>query len=288
LKLLTSEKSNKKFPDEIRFSASAPEDSDSDSVADYDDFALNEIKDYHVQGDHEDIDNIYKPEEYDSSGCPIVPIAFSGMMGRLGNVMCVYSNFIAIQWKLGFKYFLPKYMNHHTAKDITKPYFQSIFKNVSFPTATWTNISLARNAMPNDVVLFNNSRTGYKEVSCNKHFLRETHLQPFITEQLACAYKNECVGKSCLHCKGSCLCTNLWVTEAGGANYLDLSFVGDVLQDVIKYHLQFNDDITDKAKNVINNVANMIEAEVNTMFVGVHVRRTDFNEYSKFSERTFE
>ena len=68
-----------------------------------------------------DLSNIYKPDDYDSSGCPIVPMAFSGMTGRLGNVMCTYSNFIALKWKLGFKYFLPQYMNHHTEKDITKP-----------------------------------------------------------------------------------------------------------------------------------------------------------------------
>ena len=35
-----------------------------------------------------DISNIYKLDAYDSSGCPTVPMAFSGMMVRLGNVMC--------------------------------------------------------------------------------------------------------------------------------------------------------------------------------------------------------
>ena len=74
-----------------------------------------------LPGSLSDLSNIYKPEDYDSSGCPTVPIAFSGMTGRQGNVMCVYANFIALQWKLGFKYFLPQYMNHHTEKDITKP-----------------------------------------------------------------------------------------------------------------------------------------------------------------------
>ena len=60
-----------------------------------------------LPGSVSDISNIYKLEDYDSSGCPTVPIAFSGMMGRLGNVMCVYSNFITLQWKLEFKYFFP-------------------------------------------------------------------------------------------------------------------------------------------------------------------------------------
>ena len=36
------------------------------------------------------------------------------MTGQLGNVMSTYANMIAIQWRLGFKYFLPRYMNHHT------------------------------------------------------------------------------------------------------------------------------------------------------------------------------
>ena len=233
-------------------------------------------------GSESDIYNIYKPEEYDSYGCPIVPIAFSGMTGRLGNVMCVYSNFIALQWKLGFKYFLPKYMNHHTNKDITKPYFQDIFKNVSFPTATWTNVTLARNAEKNDLVLFNNSMTNYKEISCNKHFHRVDHLQPIITDQLTCAKRNKCTGKSCLDCQGSCLCTNIWVTQAGGANYLDLGFVGDVLENIVENHLQFKDHIVDAAVDVIENVARKISADDETHFVGVHVRRSDFHEYSKF------
>jgi len=234
-------------------------------------------------GSESDMYNIYKPDEYDSSGCPIVPIAFSGMMGRLGNVMCVYSNFIALQWKLGFKYFLPKYMNHHTDKDITKPYFQDIFKNVSFPTATWTNVTtLARNAEKNDLVLFNNSRTNYQEISCNKHFHRVDHLQPMISDQLSCANHNKCAGKSCLDCKGSCPCTNIWVTQAQGANYLDLGFVGDVLENIIHNHLQFKDHIEDAAAKVIENVARKISADDETHFVGVHVRRSDFKEYSKF------
>ena len=66
-----------------------------------------------------------------------------------------------------------------------------------------------------------------------------------------------------------------------GANYLDLSFVGDVLEDIIKHHLQFRDDIINAAVDTIDNVARNISADHDTLFVGVHVRRTDFSVYSK-------
>jgi len=235
-----------------------------------------------LPGSQSDISNIYAPDEYDASGCPIVPMAFVEMVGRLGNMMCTYSNMIAMQWKLGFKYFLPKYMNYHTEKDITKPYFQSIFKNVSFPTANWANFTLARNDENINLLMFNNSRTNYKEITCNKHFHNIKHLQPIITEQMECAITNKCFRKSCLECKGSCMCTNIWVTQWGGANYLDLSLVGFILKDIIKYHLQFRDEIVASAVDAIENVARDISADETTRFVAVHVRREDFKMYSKF------
>lgn len=41
--------------------------------------------------------------DYDSEGCPTVPFVFSGMTGRLGNVMSTYANMIAFHWRLGYK-----------------------------------------------------------------------------------------------------------------------------------------------------------------------------------------
>ena len=84
------------------------------------------------------------------------------------------------------------------------------------------------------------------------------------------------------------MCDNLWITEAIGANTLDLSFVNDVLPEIIQKHLQFNDDITKRATQIISETAKKIHAVTNTtskdniVFVGVHVRRTDFHEFSKF------
>ena len=46
---------------------------------------------------------------YDSAGCPVAPVAFSGMTGRLGNIITTYVHFIALQYRLGFQYFLPLY-----------------------------------------------------------------------------------------------------------------------------------------------------------------------------------
>ena len=226
------------------------------------------------------LSNIYHPHHYDKSGCPVVPIAYSEMTGRLGNVMSTYANFIAIQRKLGLKYFLPKYINH-LKKNLTKPILQSIFKNVSFPTASLTRISLTQDAKPEDRITFSNVRTNYTETDCNKQFFRIDNILPTLTEQLACAYKNKCVGKSCLQCNGSCLCTNIWVTKAIGANFLEWSLVGDVLDEIIRDHFRFTDSILLKAKHIIQMVGKQMNEDVQTVYVGVHIRRTDFHQFSK-------
>ena len=51
-------------------------------------------------------------------------------------MISTYINFIALQWKLGYKYHLPQH-NFNPDGKLTKPYLESIFKNVSFPTAYW-------------------------------------------------------------------------------------------------------------------------------------------------------
>ena len=56
-----------------------------------------------------DLVNLAVPEDYDQRGCPRVPVSFSGMTGRLGNIICTYVNFIALEYKLGYKYHLPQY-----------------------------------------------------------------------------------------------------------------------------------------------------------------------------------
>ena len=92
--------------------------------------------------------NIPSPGDYDEAGCPRVPISFSGMTGRLGNIISTYVNFIALQWKLGYKYHLPQHSDSSPDAWLTKPYLQSIFKNVSFPTANWSNWTEPRDAGP--------------------------------------------------------------------------------------------------------------------------------------------
>ena len=99
------------------------------------------------------------PNYYDERGCPKVPISFSGMTGRLGNIMSTYVNFIALEYKLGYKYHLPLFINLEPA-NLSRPFLTQIFKNVSFPTAHWSNFenSNFRDAGDEDVILFNNSR----------------------------------------------------------------------------------------------------------------------------------
>ena len=92
--------------------------------------------------------NMPSPGDYDEAGCPRVPISFSGMTGRLGNIISTYVNFIALQWKLGYKYHLPQHSDSSPEAWLTKPYLQSIFKNVTFPTANWSNWTEPRDAGP--------------------------------------------------------------------------------------------------------------------------------------------
>ena len=92
--------------------------------------------------------NIPSPADYDEAGCPRVPISFSAMTGRLGNIISTYVNFIALQWKLGYKYHLPQHSDSSPDAWYTKPYLQSIFKNVSFPTANWSNWTVPIDAGP--------------------------------------------------------------------------------------------------------------------------------------------
>ena len=97
--------------------------------------------------------NIPSPADYDESGCPRVPISFSGMTGRLGNIISTYVNFIALEWKLGYKYHLPQHTDSSPDAWLTKSYLQNIFRNVSFPTANWSNWTEPRDAGPTGEVI---------------------------------------------------------------------------------------------------------------------------------------
>ena len=60
---------------------------------------------------------------------------------------------------------------------MTKPLLSRVFKNVSFPTAQWSSFfdkeeSRWRNAGQGDLLLFNNSRTGFQYRDCGKDYLR--------------------------------------------------------------------------------------------------------------------
>ena len=74
--------------------------------------------------------NLPSPEDYDQRGCPRVPISFSGMTGRLGNVISTYVNFIALQYKLGYRYHLPQRSNVWEECCDTKSFLQSVFKEI--------------------------------------------------------------------------------------------------------------------------------------------------------------
>ena len=217
--------------------------------------------------------NLPSPGDYDERGCPRVPISFSGMTGRLGNIISTYVNFIALEYKLGYKYHLPQRSASTEDAWVTKSYLESIFRNVSFPTANWNWTRWPQNAGPGDVMVFNNSRTGLRELDCGLDFRREENVEPLFSELYKCASDASC----------NLTERSIWVTVAGGANYPDFSFMGDVLPDIIRHHLQFTDQVAGEAREVVEGVVlqRNIEAELHLM-VGVHVRRTDFKEFSKF------
>ena len=87
--------------------------------------------------------NIPSPADYDEAGCPRVPIAFSGMTGRLGNMVSTYVNFIALQWKLGYRYHLPQ---HSDSREYIQAWISLVEMvhsvaegSLSAPVRKWTN-----------------------------------------------------------------------------------------------------------------------------------------------------
>jgi hypothetical protein len=60
-----------------------------------------------------------------SDGCPKTPISTFDPVGRLGNTFSSYANYIAIQWQLGYRLYLPAR---------TKAELSAILENVTFPT----------------------------------------------------------------------------------------------------------------------------------------------------------
>ena len=173
-------------------------------------FCLHFYYDFPLSDSNQDVsqkypeDNLGAPSDYDSRGCPLVPVAFSGMTGRLGNIISTYANFIALEYRLGHKYHLPLYMNFDPV-NLTKPWLATIFKNVSFPTAHWSNfsrveISNYRDAGPTDVMLFNNSRTNGENRDCDLNYTRVENVMPKFDELEQC-FRNRGVaeGKSAPH-----------------------------------------------------------------------------------------
>ena len=57
--------------------------------------------------------------------------------------------------------------------------------------------------------------------------------------------------------------------------------MGDVLPHIIRDHLQFTDRVNNEAKGVVKAALSKRSLD-NHVMVGVHVRRTDYNAYSKW------
>ena len=104
---------------------------------------------------------------------------------------------------------------------------------------------------------------------CNLKYTRHENVEPIFSDLSKCVKENNC----CPDCEGD----NIWITIATGANYPDFEFIGSVLQDIIRDHLQFTDEVIRHARASIN----FVEAKLKIKnidilddhhFVGVHVR----------------
>ena len=62
------------------------------------------------------------------------------------------------------------------------------------------------------------------------------------------------------------------MTSAVGANYIHFDFIGSELEAIIKYHLQFTDDIERAARKEIDRVSVTTGNLKDMVYIGVHVR----------------
>ena len=70
---------------------------------------------------------------------------------------------------------------------------------------------------------------------------------------------------------------SVWITLGGGANFPYFPFIGSVLQDIVKDHLQFTDEIIQQAEASMKYVETKVKLKkinknIKYHFVGVHVR----------------
>ena len=86
--------------------------------------------------------------------------------------------------------------------------------------------------------------------------------------------ENNCKDKECPNCFQG----HIWITKTGGTNFPKLQFIGSVLQDIIRDHLQFTHEVISKAKASIHDVETKLKLQnnnenlVDQKYVGVHVR----------------
>ena len=92
-------------------------------------------------------------------------------------------------------------------------------------------------ARPQDVLLFNNSRTGGKEVACNLTVRRVANVMAAL-EDGECRPAEVRGGRDPQGSQGG-PCPSQWVTVATGANYPAFPLVGPVLEELVARHLQF-------------------------------------------------
>ena len=87
-----------------------------------------------------------------NGSCPYFPIATFNCVGRLGNIISSYANFIVMDWEFGPKLHLPR---------CSKSAMQKVFQNVTFPVY---------------------------DKKCKLRFHKLSNLDPFVGDQVKCKY----------------------------------------------------------------------------------------------------
>ena len=113
--------------------------------------------------------------------------------------------------------------------------------------------------------------------SCYRWFQLSEFFKADLSEIEICLRENNCKDKMCPICYHG----NIWITKTGGTNFPKLHFIGSVLQDIIRDHLQFTDEVIHKAKASILDVETKLQLRnknenlgenFDQKYVGVHVR----------------
>jgi hypothetical protein len=205
----------------------------------------------------EDLSPINRNINLDANLCPLFPIATFEPVGRLGNHISSYANFIAMQWIFGYQL----YLREDFKKDM-----KSVFKNVTFPTVE----SISHCKILNWFIM--NHHLDGLSLKEDKQG-RGKEMQMIVNNITDCVKTIKYMDKR--DCLPSAFGKILNINIRFGHQKPTWKILADILPELRKNHLQFTDEVIDE----VNKVLKMVAGGQNKTFIGVHVRRTDYIEF---------